>query len=305
MKKTLRISVLTLLSALLAACAIERRDPNDPDVALSFQPAMYMQMDGEWQGDYPEDRPFGVWAWSLDADKEWGSDSASAEVFLENEEISPSSLGLWCSQTPVLWPPRDRNLTFIAGSPYSRVDACSKENGIEFRDVDLTCDRTDLLYTVLQTDLNKISGGGNVTMPFSHALCQVSFRVKNRGTVSEKEQIRIRKIGLSSVLCKGSFRSLPEPFWTTEDQTCDLTFFEGDFLSDILPTDIGQSFLVIPQKLDTTVDVVYEYHTAAGTYITCHSSCPLTASLLPGRRYIYTLTAGIDDVKFMTEVIVH
>ena len=299
MKDTFRISVSLLATALLAACTIERRDPNDPDVVLSFQPAMYMQMDGEWQGDYPQGRPFGVWAWSLDARREWESDSLSAEPFLEDEEVSPSSGGLWSPSRPVLWPSKDRNVTFIAGSPCARVDACSKELGIEFRDVDLTKEQTDLLYTVLQTDLNKISCGGNVTMPFNHALCQVSFRVKSRGDGLEDGQIRIKKIEIGRALCCGSFRSLPLPAWVTQGEPSALTFFEGDFLSGSLPQDIGQSLMVIPQVLDTTVDVAYEYRTAAGTHIARTSSCPLTVNLQQGRRYIYTLTAGIDEVNFV------
>ena len=305
MKKIVRILVLALAVALLDACLTERRESFDPDVTLTFQPAMYMQMDGEWMGDYPAGRPFGVWAWSLQADKEWKNDAELAEPFLENEEIAPSYDLYWAPFRPVLWPSRSKRLTIIAGSPFSKVAACTKEKGIEYRNVDMTLDQTDLLYTVPQTDLDKVSSGGNVTMPFSHALCQVAFKVKNIGTDSDGDKFNVLKIEIASALCKGDFRSLPEPTWTTGQETATFTFLDGNETTDTMAKQLGQSVLLIPQRMNTTVDVTYEYHTAQGTYITFTNSCPLQADLRAGRRYTYTLALGIGEVKFVSDVISH
>ena len=52
------------------------------------------------------------------------------------------------------------------------------------------------------------------------------------------------------------------------------------------------------------VSVEYEYRTASDTgFTTTLKTCALQTNLKPGRHYTYTLSVGIDDVKFLLEII--
>ncbi|MGN1211651.1 MAG: fimbrillin family protein [Candidatus Cryptobacteroides sp.] len=296
-------ATMVAAALLTASCTIDRRDTSDFEVPLSFSPAMYMQVDGELLGGYPDDRPFAVWAWTADASSDIPDLTDGMELFLENAKAVHSGSDSW-KVGDVMWPPRDRKMAVMAASPYGAASSCSLSEGIAFDNVDLLSDAIDLLYCTPQTNLYKMHGDGKVMIPFSHALCQISFRVKNRVDADLGEQIRLKKITLNGAFTSGSFHSLPSPVWTTTGDHSTLTFFEGDSATGNEPQAVGQSLLVIPQDLNTFVTVEYEYCTGAGTDITQHLiTCPLQTPLSSGRRYIYTLSIGIDDVKFVSELI--
>ena len=61
---------------------------------------------------------------------------------------------------------------------------------------------------------------------------------------------------------------------------------------------------MLTQKLDTEVTVEYDYVTEAGTFITQKlKTTALQKALQPGKNYTFTITVGIDDVKFLVEII--
>ena len=174
--------------------------------------------------------------------------------------------------------------------------------GDESTNVDVLEDQTDLLYTEPLADMDKTDCGGVVTVPFRHALCSMNFRVKNR--VADNEKIIIKKIILDAARHCGDFRSMPDPRWTLDARTARFVFFEGDYQTGHQPSEIGDNILMIPQALETPVTVVYEFVTHAGTSITQElKTTLLQKELLPGKNYTFTITVGIDDVKFLVEII--
>lgn len=298
---TIAAAFVTSIALLIAGCTIDRRDPNDPDVLLSFSPAMYMQVDGELLGGYPDDRPFSVWAWVNDAPVA----PASAWKFIENSKVVHISGDLWTPDGNVYWPSRDKRMTVIASAPYGRASSCSLSEGVTFSDVDMTSESADLLYSIPQTSLDKMEDGGKVLVPFNHALCQIAFRVKNRADAPNNGQIRLRRLTIDGLLTRGTFHSLPEPSWTLAGDPSPLTFFEGDFITRNVSDPVGVSWLAIPQDLDTFVTVEYDLCTPSGTTTHTSTSRPLQTALQSGRRYIYTLSIGLDDIRFISELIEH
>jgi hypothetical protein len=122
--------------------------------------------------------------------------------------------------------------------------------------------------------------------------------------VFKEEEIIIKSIRIDEVKHRGSFTSLPQPRWVVEDAETSLLFFEGEQATRNVSAPIGRSWNVIPQALSTRVTVEYEYRTAANTGFTLTlKTCDLETNLKPGRHYTYTLSVGIDDVKFLLEII--
>lgn len=294
---------LILITVLVTSCALDRQTDYDIDYALEFQPAMYMHVYAEGTDRYPADLTFGVCAWSLSEKDSWKEDSQEAEVFLPLTEALPLADGkTWAFDETVMWPSRHERVTFLAYSPYEAEGKCDPNKGICYENVDVATSQTDLLYTDPIEDMSKMECGGVVSVPFRHALCGINFRIKNR--VNEKEKIIIKKIELDQAKHCGDFCSLAEPQWSLRDETMPFVFFEGTYQTGHHPAEIGRSILMLPQKLDTEVTVEYDYVTEAGTFITQKlKTTALQKTLQPGKNYTFTITVGIDDVKFLVEII--
>ena len=137
------------------------------------------------------------------------------------------------------------------------------------------------------------------------------FRVKNRvdntgalDPLNRPDKITINKITIDGVKHSGSFSSLPSPKWILDDDVAPLPIFEGKYLTAGVPEPIGNIWLMVPQKFDTTITVDFCYTTFANTTITQEiKTVPLKTTLENGRDYTYTLSVGIDDVKFLQELI--
>lgn len=288
---------LILCTALaLCACSVDRRNSYDPDIKLAFQPAMYMQVDGGKTEDYPQDTPFGISTWLND-------DNGAASPLLSDAKVSGGA-DLWSVDGGKLWPARGTSMSVLAYAPYGRAASCKLEQGVVFSGVDMSKDDTDLLYSDLQSGLEKMTCGGVVSVPFKHALSQVSFRVYD--CVEAAEKVVIKSIRMKSVRYKGDFQSRPSPEWNISNETIELEIFSGEQEPKVIPSEIGRSALVIPQALESVVCVDFEYYTIGGTHITQHlESKPLRTSMAPGLRYVYTLGIGIDEIHFQTELIEH
>lgn len=312
--KTLHSYLLVAAALLLTGCAIDRPQEYNPELRLMFQPEMYMHVAHEDVERFPTDETFGVAAWALPEGKTWEEDSDAAEEFIPLSEavsmevfITDTTLRdtvkdtLWGLSGQVNWPADHSSLTFFAYSPYDEACGCDKEDGISWS-TDVAEEQTDLLYTRPHADMHKISNGWVVQLEFEHALSRIDFRIKHR--VEDDEKITISRITIDAMRHKGVFHSLRTPQWTLEESLMPQTFFEGSEDAGPLPQPIGDYRMVVPQELDTFVTVEYRYTTFAGTYIVQKlRTVPLKTRIEPGRSYTYTLTVGIDDVKFMHELI--
>lgn len=299
---------------LLSGCTIDRPLEYNPELRLMFQPDMFMHVSHDEVTHFPADEDFGIAAWMLPEGLSWAEASESAESFLPVSKacsmevfITDTTLRdtvkdtLWMVSEDTLWPDACSALTFIAFSPYDAACSCDRTDGVTWT-VDALEDQTDLLYTAPQADMHKVNDGWVVPLRFEHAMCRMDFRVKHR--VEPDERITIRSITVDSMHHKGTFRSLRNPMWTLDASQTPMTFFEGSHEAEPLPQPVGRYMMTVPQTLDTFVTVEYEYTTFAGTSISRKmSTVPLRTRLEPGRSYTYTLSVGIDDVKFLQEII--
>lgn len=297
-------SILILAVAALTGCALDRKADFDVSYPIEFQPAMYIHSAPAEAGTYPEDQSFGVSAWTLPQECCWDDDRESAQQHMPLSEISLDAGGKWVPPTEVLWPTKDERVTFLAYSPYEEACGCSREEGVVWTGVDVLKDQTDLLYTEPQEDMNKLDCGGVVTLPFKHAMCLVDFRVKHR--VQQGHKIIVNRIMIDSVHGKGTFRSLSDPAWELDESIVSLPVFEGSHEAGKVPGTVGREWLLIPQELDTPVTVEYEYVHESGSHLIMNlKTARLKTKLESGMQYTITLSIGIDDVKFLTELIEH
>lgn len=296
--------IFTYMATMLVAagCTMDHKAEYDPDMQIQFLPVMHLASKSyEIIDDYPDGKPFSVNAWTLERDCNWNEDVAKTEKYLSNAPVCFNQMDGWVLECGTMWPPRDRRLTVIAYSPAEAFHSCSCEKGVSCT-YDILESQIDLLYTKPQADMDKVENHGIIVLPFKHALTQVDFKVKNR--VAKDEEIIIRSLKLDNVSHKGTFESLPEPKWTLEEATATITFFEGEQTTRNVAEEIGRSWYIIPQVLSTNVTIEYEYRTSEDTgFITTQKTCELNTNLKAGRHYTYTVSVGIDDVKFLLEII--
>lgn len=286
---------------LMCSCVKDKEDVVDYDVVLQFNPAIYSQSKATLGGSYPDGVPFGVAAVSYDASLSWDSNGGRGETFLSDEKVVLEG-DHWLPESRCNWPHVLKNLAVVAYSPYGAAARCSVTDGVLFSDVNTLENPVDLLYTEPIADLHKGVYGGVVALPFKHALSSINVKVKN--LVDTLDRVVIKGIRIGGVKYKGSFSSLPYPAWEIEEDATSLVFYSGSHDSTQAPVSLGESFLIIPQRLDTVFEVDFRYYTSAGTYLDMSLSTRKVETMLqPGRSYTYTLSVGIDEVKFMLEVI--
>lgn len=306
------LSILILLAC--AGCTFDEPLEYNPELRLMFQPGMYMQVAHDDVERFSTEETFGVCAWELPEGDSWSTGSSTAiqylplteahskEVFITDTTLHETAKDtLWVINEDIYWPDAISNLTFMAYAPYSAPGGCNAQDGITYT-INMLTDQTDLLYTPPHADKQKIRDGWVVQLRFEHALCEVNFRVKHR--VAADEKITIKRITLDELYHEGDFCSLPNPHWKLTGSKAPLTLYEGEHEATPRPNDIGLCRLVLPQKLDTRVTVAYDFTTAANTTISqCLQTVPMHTTLEPGRSYTFTLSVGIDDVKFLEEII--
>lgn len=304
-----------LASLTLAACIHDEPLEHNPELALMFQPSMYMHMSDDSVEYYPDEQPFAVRAWQLPRGMQWDEASSEAVEFLPTTTAYCSEVRitdtldtygvydkLWTIDENPVWPSHDETLTFIAYSPAAAAQCtCDPVDGV-VHTMDIREEQTDFLFSIPCSDRHKIKNGWIVPIIFDHALCRMDLKVSHR--VAADEKITVKSIVIDSVLCKGTFRSLPSPHWTLNDTVTSFAFYEGSKEITSKPTEIGKYLLLPPQQLATAITVEYDYTTAMQTTITQkHSTVLMGATLRAGQTYTYRLSIGIDDVKFLHEII--
>lgn len=268
-----------------------------------FQPEMYMHVSQEGTVRFPTSENFAVCAWKNGTEEYLSlSEAVSHEVLMSQGPVeSKVKDTLWVISQELIWPEVNENLTFLAFAPSDAGCTCSLKEGISFS-TDILQEQKDILFTHPHKDRHKVENGWVVPLQFSHALCKVDFRIKNR--VTDMEEITIRRISMEKAHHKGAFTSLKTPQWVPDKSQEEIVFFEGDCPTDNLPETIGTGLLMIPQKLDTRLLVTFDYTTAQGSTISMdlHTTA-IKTDMKAGYSYSYTLSVGIDDVKLIQEII--
>lgn len=300
-----QIILVLLVSAgfvgIMASCVNDNGDVVDFDVPLVFEPALHEAVKSDQKGTYSGDVPFGVSAAVLDLGSDWEYDGSKAESFLSDHKVERVG-DLWFPQNKCNWPHISKSMTVMAYSPYGAATECNFINGVVFRDVNTLELEYPLLYSNSIENLRKDVYGGVVAVPFKHALSSLSIKLKKLVDISQR--IVVSAVRFNGVKYKGDFRSIPYAEWKLQDDVAVLDFIDGSFDTSQSPETAGEQFLVIPQHLSGVFEVDFIYYTDAGTYINqTLSTRKVETYLEPGRHYSYTLSVGIDEVKFMLEVI--
>ncbi|MBR5857241.1 MAG: fimbrillin family protein [Bacteroidales bacterium] len=305
---------LCVTVAMIVGCTYDEPDNINPDIRILFQPEMLMHVSHDDIDRYSTKNSFAICAWELPANTNWQnghkdateylpiSEARSKEVFITDTTLRDTVKDtLWAVSDRETWPDFDKNLAFMAYSPYSAGCTCSLESGITYV-TDILEDQTDLLYTSPLLNKHKINDGWLVPIIFQHALCRINFKAKSR--VSENEKIEVKRITLNNIHHKGVFRSLPNPYWVQDISERELPIFNGEKEIAGTPEIIGRYWLLIPQTLDTKVTVEYNYISNTGCLINHKiETIPLKTILEEGINYTFILSIGMDDVQFIKEII--
>lgn len=310
MKNSLfRILLATTVSSLVGiGCVNEDRDHHDPVVKLAFEPVMHAQVRadaGAEEGnsdEYSIEDHYGVSVWMLDKESSWTAEAQKADSYLEMERLVKNG-NLWYPETELDWPTDRFNLSCIGFAPFEAATACSPTEGVIFDGIDTSSDPGDLRYTEPQVDLAKSHNGGIIPLPMIPALCEVDFRVRSVSGY-ESTRVYVRSITIAGIALKGRFQSQPEPRWTLQDtEGSRLLFFEGDQEAVYTPQIVGSTRRIIPQELDGTINVVYQFVTPAGGRLDQEEKdLPLKISLEAGRHYIFTLAVSPAGVEVIPEI---
>lgn len=308
MKKLVYILVSVVL---LSGCTIDSPVVYDPELRMLFLPEVYRHGGEDDQAHYPDDQSFAICAWASGEELFPLSKAYSQEVVLaDSTRKIPVTDTLWAFEQEVMWPSKSEKVFFTAYSPYEVECQVTKDEGVLWS-TDVLEEQTDLLYSHAEIDRSMNVDGNVAHICFSRALCRIGFRVKNRvdntgatDQLNRPDKITVKSIVIDGVKHKGTFRSLPSAEWTLQEDKAPLTIFEGAYLTSGVPEEIGTIWLMVPQKLETTITVVFDYTTFANTTITQKiKTVPMTAELSSGGDYTYTLSVGIDDVKFLHELL--
>lgn len=161
---------------------------------------------------YPDNVPFGSFAWALQKGETWRVDSAKSTHYITNgkvEKIVDDSTNpkLWTTRDVHYWP-KEGTLSFFSYSPYEEISdivSCSSSEGIRVTDFDLAPNApqwdVDFMVSKKATDMDKEKAINGVPTVFSHKLSTVQFTVR-----LDKNTYAPLKDGSSTVYTAGSTR---------------------------------------------------------------------------------------------------
>lgn len=281
-----------MLGALACSCVKTREDR----MAISFAPVSSKPTKAIISGAiYPHDVPFVVNAYY----------GGTTQYFAEDRQATYNSTqNLFETTTPEYWP-LSGSLTFQAYSPAS-AGLTIASAGVSIEDYTVQTAgqmTTDLLYATA-TVADCSAHPDAVSLVFSHALSQVVFRVKaaeyySNATIS---MTSLSMAGICSVgdFADGAWENQNTEYGYTLSNTSTPLTYDG---SDNPETTDVCSLLFIPQELgaNAAINVGYSITFAGGRIF---GNSPVTVSLYggtvtqwePGKKYIYTLNIGLNNV---------
>lgn len=296
--KAQRIHIHWLFAGILClaavGCTLQIPDSSDPEVALTFDPVLYAPVKAT-SGAFPADKEFNVSVWSYSS----AENVQTAKPFLTGARVTRSG-SVWVPEPAVLWPGRGSRLAALAASPYGAASGISLAEGVEFTDFD-TADQTDLLYTDPVSGLVLNATGGVVNLPFHHALSLLDFEMRSNAT--DSQTATLLSASIDPLYCRGSFASLPEPFWTTSGEAQEVRFFAGEQVITHSNEPIGESRWTIPQQLSARVSILFRLRDGEEETTHTFQSAPFRLLMEPGRHYTLTLSCLLDAMELKIVVL--
>lgn len=296
-KRHLYIIVATVVAALASACM---KDEADKPV-ISFSPVASKATKAIISGnDYPTGESFVVSAYHEGTDAYFEDLTASYN----------STLHLWETSESQYWP-LGGSLTFNAYSPAAANGVSIDASGIIASNYTIQTSEqmtTDLCYATATVD-DCATHPDAVTLTFSHALSQVVFRVK-AADYYENTTLSMTSLSIGGIYSVGDFS---EGAWENHDTEFTYTLSSTSTAltySGTTPVVANVcSFLFLPQTFGPNAAMRVGYsivQNIGGQEYTLTNppvSIPLGSSLAawePGKKYIYTINIGMNNVITFT-----
>lgn len=288
--------------AVLAASACTKTELREERRAISYAPVAAKPTKAIIEGTtYPTTESFAVSAYL----------NGTATYF---EDIAGynSTLALWETASSQYWP-LGGSLTFNAYSPASAEGLSIDATGVTATDYTIqnsTQMTTDICYASA-TVADCSNHPASVPLVFSHALSQVVFRVKAAEYYSSNVALSLLSLSLSGVNSIGDFangtwsnQETPYPY-TIKSNSDSPTVLTYDSVANTPETIVLGSYLFLPQTLPATarLNVGYRIAQTMGYLDNPPVSIPLGSTIAawePGKKYIYTLNIGMNDVITFT-----
>lgn len=222
-----------------------------------------------------------------------------------------STLDLWATREDQYWP-LSGSLTFKAYSPSSLAGVTINSSTGAITATDYTIDTptkltTDFCYGTYTVD-DCSNHPSSVPLQFSHALAQVVFRVTAGGYYNDESRtvaISMTSLSLDDVYSVGDFSdgtwSNPD---TEHDYTLSSTTTALTYTGTVPDTTLICSYLLVPQTLSNNAALTVGYtiaqtvNSTTFTFANDPVTIPLRGTITqwePGRKYIYTISIGLND----------
>lgn len=297
------IYILIVSSALAAVlCAACVKSETDGSNVISFSPVASKATKAIIEGTtFPTSESFVVSAYH----------NGTAAYFEGLTASYNSSIQLWETTTPEYWP-LEGSLTFHAYSPTGISGASISSAGVAFEDYAVqTASQmtTDLLYASATVD-DCANHPASVPLSFSHALSQIVFKVKAEAYY-ENVSLSMTSLSLSGIYSVGDFANSAwsnqesAQNYTLSSSATALTYGDGNVPNTL---DVC-AYLYLPQTIsaDARLNVGYTIsQTVSGTPYTVENppvAIPLSNTVTewqPGKKYIYTINIGLDNLITFT-----
>lgn len=291
--------ILALAAALLSACTISEITSSK----ISFAPVASKATRAIITGTtYPDSVHFIVSAYH----------EGSVPYFEDQEASYNSTIDLWATAQDQYWP-LGGTLTFKAFSPAGLRSAVAidQTNGVTATDYTIqntTRMTTDFCYATATVD-DCSNHPESVTLTFSHALSQVVFRVKAAdyyNDATHSVSITLDSLKMNGIYSVGSFA---DSTWTP-DTNSEYSYSLSNtgtaltYTSQLPDTLTLCEYLFVPQTLgaNAALSVGYSIDQTVNSTTFTFGNSPVTIPLrgtitqwLPGRKYIYTLSVGLNN----------
>ena len=227
----------------------------------------------------------------------------SGALFMQDEEISNVSNGVWSPDETYFWP-AEASLDFYAHAPYDNTTMTITNNK------EIKFDHNVPGQAIAQPDIMFAHATGSkktgtVSLGFKHALAGVKFVAK------DVTNCTVKSITLQNLYGEGSCTYDTETKTFTWTMSGDKKNFYQTFdvrLSDqengeqqITDTNPKTTFMLIPQSLDgVTVEVALE--TTSGESFTLTGSLAQTGTWEAGKIYTYAISTESINWEYVFEV---
>ena len=329
MKKLFFIAALA--GAALVSCTKNEVAPSVQQDEITFlAPVVGAQtkVNGLIGSTYNTGESFDVWCVHNAGDiTEWGG-----AVYFSNVKATYDGTSTGWILSPKYYWPATGKLSFVAMSPsIDKATSYDNTNGFQITDAWMQGnDETkivDLMYSDeslnnAKADYNldgeEKTGDANtykgVDIKFNHALSYLTFKVKSAADYTTTTKFKLNKITLSGVYTAGTFNQKAADPWTEDTSGEKGTYIaynnasglEFDYsLAVDAPAQEGKEIILLPQALTASqqkITVNYQISTDNGTsWINQEQVADIKGAITSwemGKKYIYTITIGMNEIIF-------